>query len=305
MIKNIEKEQIINLIQEYKEFVITGHINNDGDCIGSLNALGEIIKQINPNSKIKVVDDTSQENLYLNVENTFNDEVEFEKSLGIILDTSTRERIFEPKVLECKQTLLIDHHQKGDEFSDYYYTDQSSPATAQILVYMFEKYLNNVSASELMMGILTDTLNFSIRQINAKTFNAASILTNNFDLNIGKINKNINVKDNTFFEELKYCISNMQFNNHHSFVIFNSKIKRQYIPNLLQQLSYVEDSKVYSLYYPISENKYICEFRSFGDVNVFEIAKSFGGGGHLSSSGATIDKETLNDVIEKINTIKY
>lgn len=91
------------------------HIDPDGDTIGSSLALKCLINENFSNINVRISGDKNPSYLSFleqaeNVEDEF-----FNKSLKIVVDTSTIKRIFDKRVV-TKEAIKIDHHHKENEW---------------------------------------------------------------------------------------------------------------------------------------------------------------------------------------------
>ena len=112
MLDNLKK-QILEKIKEFDTIIIHRHIRPDGDCMGSTIGLREILKASFPNKKIYSVGNNESDYLsFLGEEDEIDDSV-YQDALVIIVDTATKERIFDNRYELGKFTIKIDHHIPG------------------------------------------------------------------------------------------------------------------------------------------------------------------------------------------------
>jgi len=185
-------EKIANLIDDNDDFVLTSHVNPDGDSIGSELALYTYI--INKGKKAKVINysETPSNYVFLDEKNVIE---KFEESkhrndlesadVIVVLDTNeySRLRTMEPYIRASKaKKICIDHH-LGDNSKDFnlYFTDVESPATGEILYRFFtetgrENSINYDVALSLYTAIMTDTGSFRFERTTPYTHRAAASL---------------------------------------------------------------------------------------------------------------------------------
>ena len=113
-------ERIIQQIQKSSTFYIFGHIDPDGDCVGSQLALALFLNQLGKKTFLysKGKFERREIKKFQNhFEETF---VPVDKDgVVIIVDCSTPERTgFEDEHLDDFITIVIDHHSSGEAFGD-------------------------------------------------------------------------------------------------------------------------------------------------------------------------------------------
>ena len=99
-------------IEKYTNIVILGHINPDGDCIGSQTALYYAIKAKYPNKKIYFPFAETEYSKFLlpqNYQNEINPTI-FKNSLVIVVDFHEKKRLNNLKIPKDNFVIVIDHH---------------------------------------------------------------------------------------------------------------------------------------------------------------------------------------------------
>ena len=171
--KNISAKEISNLLQKGQKFVITTHINPDGDAIGSAVAMNEYLKEKGKLSQI-VLPGALPENMKFldktNVIKAFDDSLIKEISnsdiiLILDLNDSTRIKPLDTAVLSSNAIkILIDHHLQPKDFADFLFTDSESSSTGELVwrVLNSDPYFNMTKeiADGLYAALMTDTGSF-------------------------------------------------------------------------------------------------------------------------------------------------
>ena len=184
-------QEILKLVKNSENFVITSHVNPDGDSIGSEIAMYLYLKKLGKN--VRVINYSLTPNNYRfldenNIIEKFDEHQHIEVLKGadiiFILDTNeySRIRTMAEYVQQSKaKKICIDHH-LGTERNgfDYYILDTNSPATGEILFNFFE-YSNNITmdkeiAEALYTAIMTDTGSFRFPRTDSDTHKIASKL---------------------------------------------------------------------------------------------------------------------------------
>jgi phosphoesterase RecJ-like protein len=76
-------------------------------------------------------------------------------------------------------------------------------------------------------------------------------------------------------------------------------VKQSDLEGIVSQLRVTQGVEVAVFMYEIGENEYKVSLRASGDVNVSQVAETFGGGGHVKAAGLTMCG-TISDIIEKL-----
>ena len=147
---NTTLSEIAERLSALDDFVICGHINPDGDCLGSQLALCHALRAMGKTAHcVLAKDDPIEANL------TFLpgvDEIEVASeyqgpiSVFIAVDVPTVERIGLAAVLQAKASVrfTIDHHATEGAMSEYNYVDPESPS-ASMLVWEVCKHLDSLT----------------------------------------------------------------------------------------------------------------------------------------------------------------
>ena len=187
--KNVP-EDFLNFIKTGNKFIIAGHKEPDGDCIGSQLALGSALKragkkvylcsagsfdrhEIKPYEKFFLPPSSIDQNI-------------MEGARVIIADCGNMERTGDlAKPLKGLPTALIDHHirenKTGPENPENpVYIDEKVSSTTLLVLYVIEALgmdLNKEEAEYILFGLCTDSGFFRhLDAESAQTFEAAAIL---------------------------------------------------------------------------------------------------------------------------------
>ena len=174
--KEIGLDKTIQLITDSNNILILGHVNPDGDCIGSMAAL-----MLGLRSSGKSVSAWSDELLplkygFIKIDLEKPDQEKlFDFDLIVVLDTAVETRIGAKLDFSHSEIpmLAIDHHVASKNNFDYIYADQSQAATGciiyDILISLNIKITKSI-ADAIYTAIITDTGRFSYSNTNKRTF---------------------------------------------------------------------------------------------------------------------------------------
>ena len=309
------------IILENKSFILTTHVNPDGDAIGSVIAMANFLLQMGKNVSIINCSETPKNYIFLDKEKKIeNYETSLDKKILscdviMVLDTNSGSRLKSMENIVKTSTakkIIIDHHLDEENFCDFYFTDTSLASTGEIVYNlissMTEKFDFNESIStSLYTAIMTDTGSFRYPRTTDKTFFIAADLiskgaspTSTYEnvyenWSLGKISLlGKMLSQIKFFCENKIAIS---FCSKQNFIETNTnEIATDGFTGYLMS---IENIKIGILINELNDGVKI-SFRSKGEIAVNEFAKKFAGGGHKNASGARVFDIRLDEFLPKL-----
>ncbi|MBR2223751.1 MAG: DHH family phosphoesterase, partial [Christensenellaceae bacterium] len=161
-------QQIIDAVKESQRILIVGHVSPDGDCFGSMFALGMELerqgKYVRASAGEGLTDKYNFMRDYLNCCAAKDlDEEDFD--LVIAVDTADDYRvgsILEPIFKKQPLKISIDHHMTNPGFSDINWVEERS-ATGELIYELLKEMdapITVRTANALYAAIMTDTGNF-------------------------------------------------------------------------------------------------------------------------------------------------
>ncbi len=318
-----------NLIVKHQKFILTTHINPDGDAIGSEIAMTEYLRSLG--KEVHIVNNSSIPNNYKfldrNKEIIVYAEAEHHQLVAaadvyLIVDISDWDRL--RRIGQIIKTLpapkiCIDHHHINYNFADIDIIYEEASSTGEI-IYEFltaMKYsIRGATADALYTCILTDTGSFRFSNTTARTHHVASEL----------LNAGVNAK----------AIYNLVYEQ-------NSKSKMALMGEALRNLNYecggrlawfvlsqemfdscqashwdtegfpeiprtIDGVDVSLMFTELDSDKVKVSLRSKGEIVINHIAEKFGGGGHHYAAGALVNKnlsETIPIVLTEIKQLLF
>jgi phosphoesterase RecJ-like protein len=315
-------KKIINLIENNQDFVITSHVNPDGDSIGSEIALYYFLK--NSQKKVNIINYsvTPQNYLFLDKKNIIeiynennHNRVLQNSDVIFILDTNEMQRLRKMaeiiKTSEAK-TVCIDHHlgDNSNEF-DYYCIDTKSPSTGEILYKLFTlsgfESITSDIAVPLYTAIMTDTGSFRFPRTDPETHRITAHLIEN-GADPVEIYSEVYEKSgigrlrllSRFLKRLKLA--------HNERVIYAPIMLRDFketntnvfdTEGFSHHLLSLESAQI-GIIFTQTKKGFKISFRSKDDVSVNRLASEFGGGGHKNAAGAIVTGVKIQPLIKKV-----
>lgn len=302
--------------------IIMGHKHPDYDSIASNIGISKLVQSFN--KKYCIVADRNDPNIskiidtiadFPEYETVFVDPVYAQElltpdTLVIITDASNPELFAARGVYDnASKVVVIDHHaikeSLGDQVLQPSNIDPTASSASELVCEMLELSLKpgTLRAEEaqvLLAGILLDT-QFFARDTGTRTYSACSFLKN-AGAETGRA-RNYFKSNYNQFRAISKIERNMEIYREH-FVISTytdsvsgeNKVTASKAADRLVEIDGISASFVlYTLDSGINLSA-----RSDGSINVINIAKMLGGGGHFQSAGATI-KNSDGDVIYDID----
>lgn len=307
---------IIEKIEKCNNIVLLCHKNPDGDAIGSSLALYYAFKILGKNVDI-VIGDAPKRFSYLKGYSEILSYSDVKYDTAVIVDTATIERVNDISdiLVNVNKKYVIDHHISNTNYGDVNCVFKY-PACCELVYYIIKQLgvpINSDIAEALSTGLLTDTGGFSHSDVLPSTFAMASELSeivNMYDI----YKKALNSITMNQFEIKKIALNNLEFYSDgqiaYSFITKSDMEKTgvdendcSILVNIPMEVDKVEVSILIRKY----DEQCRVSLRSV-NVDVNEILKKFGGGGHKNAAGAILampyyelKEEILKEVGIRVN----
>ena len=287
---------IEQIITKHDIFNIIGHINPDGDTIGSCFALGLAIKKLGKHVNILLGLCPEKYDFLQGKELIYTGDLAYlPAGVLIIVDCADIRRIgMAMELIEPAEfTINIDHHKTNTAFADYNLIDISSAATGEV-VYQLIKHITDIDipiATALYVSILSDTDGFRFPATSWKTMNIIGEL-----MSIGMpfteiYNKIMHTRKFTTVKLFACILTNLELK-------YNNKIAYSYVTmdmlknigatsvELEGMVEYLLGTKGVEVSCIVRETEgdLKISLRST-NIDVAKIASQYGGGGHRFAAG--------------------
>jgi len=293
---------LIKAFEETKDFLILGHEEPDGDCVGSQMALTLFLRRMGKNVEA-INKGPFKKPEIKKYESSFHATIEplqkSSKPLVVILDCSTPDRLGESisSKISGLKTMVIDHHATGSEFGDIRYVDSKAVSTT-LLIYRImlalEEKPDRMEAEFLLLGLCTDTGFFRhLEGGNGEALRLAADLSDvgcslksvHAHLNGGKLLENQKLMGLVLSRTETYWDNKVLVSWEAQDDRSRLGAENRESDSIYQTLQGVVGNEVVILLRAESEGKTSVGLRSRNLVDVAQLAKDFGGGGHIRASG--------------------
>lgn len=302
-----------DMLKGKRRVAMGGHVRPDGDCVGSCMGLYLYLKEQYPSLQtdlyleevpeaFDIIADTDEVKTRIGEQTSYD--------LFISLDCGDIARLGFSGVLfeNAEETLCIDHHISNDAFADYNYIVPHASSTSELVFNLLdEEKISRSVAEALYMGIAHDTGVFQYSCTSPETMEiAAKLMRKGIDGN--------RIIEKTYYEKTyiqnqilgrallesmlimdKKCIVSVI--RKHSMEFFQAKPTD--LEGIVSQLRQTKGVEVAIFLHEIAPQKFKVSLRSKEKVDVSEIAKYYGGGGHVRAAGVVMEGSS-HDVINNI-----
>ncbi len=294
-------------LQNVKNICIIGHVNPDGDCIGSALAVYNYILSNYSDKSVKFYSKNYNEkfsflNGFKNIDENDNEQIIYDLAISVDCASSDRLGDFLPYYKNAKRKIIFDHHETNNLISDNSIILPKMTSTAEVIYGDLDKQKINKQVAEcIFTGLIHDTGVFRYPSVTAETFECAAFLIG-FGINHSKI-----IEDSYYSVSLNQqkitaeviLNSKLAFNNK---IIYSTltndqmkkyKLDKKDIDGIIAHLR--ETSGIIGAFfiYQSGANEYKVSMRSKSEkFDVSKLAQKFNGGGHILASGCTIESNT-------------
>lgn len=304
---------VIKAIKKHSKFLITSHIDIEGDALGSELALASLLRKSGKQAYIVNSDKTPTNYSFLpGVKRIYRglDNRVFEAALVIDCPNKQRTGRVASLIDNEKPIINIDHHISNRNFGKINWVDSCASSAGEMIYHLFELMrvnLDRKDALNIYTAILTDTGSFRHSNTTSRVFRIASDLLK-FGIDPAKIYAKIYESNSAQDAALMAkAVSRISFaaNNRIAWVKIGAlefkKMHRrpEVLDKILDFAKSINTVKVVITFCQIGSRLIKLSLRSKSPINVQKIASRLGGGGHKYASGCTI-KGSLNEAERKV-----
>lgn len=310
-------KQIHELLTNCEHILLVPHKNPDGDACGAVGALGLYLHNIQKKADIFCATQVPKELLSLPLMNTVKtDPKTWDTPYDAIIVCDSGDPVYAgiDSYLKKNNTgtvVVIDHHPTNTYFGDINLVSLTNSSTCEILYEYFTYNKIDITremATSLLCGIIYDTGSFTNSATSKKSLSIAGSL----------VKKGGSMKEvvrclykNKHMNTLKLwgkALSNLYYDEALDIVSMTISIEDMVASGVDEEgadgianfMNALKDGKVHMVFREKPNNSVKVSMRTTrDDVDVAQIAQSFGGGGHKKAAGFTIESP-VKTVYEKI-----
>jgi len=310
-------KEILKSILKANSIAICGHINPDGDSLGSVLSLGLGLESLGKRVYMLNQDDIPPAFQSLPGIDRLLKKINKRVDLAIAVDCSTKEVLGKNLSFfkKAKSILEIDHHLYRKPFGDRRFIDYKASSVGE-LVYLLLKalkiHINRDIAENILVSIIVETNSFRSSKIRPHTLNICAELLSK-GINLNSLMNRLYRRRKESFALSKICLSRCKFlkNRRIAFSIIrrNDFLKtggKDFdLDPIVGEIFLIKGIEIAILFREKNKRILRVSLRSNGNINVAKLAEDYGGGGHFDSAGCYINnnKKTIKEFLSKAEAL--
>ncbi|MCR8642145.1 bifunctional oligoribonuclease/PAP phosphatase NrnA [Paenibacillus sp. N1-5-1-14] len=309
-------QQAADFLRSHDNYVVVAHVQPDGDAAASTAAMGWMLQQLGKSFTMANSCDIPSKFHFLpgvtKIQEGLTGDASCTFPTIISVDCADFSRIGEISALfgESYELLNIDHHPTNDCFGNVHLIQPEAAATVEILYDLAAELnltLDRDFANLIYAGLLTDTGGFRYASTSSKVMRMASEL-----LDLGAQGPELaeRLLERMTVEQmvvLQMALPTLSFSADRQIawliatteLIEASHATNEDLDGLVNYPRNIEGVEVGILFKQRGPDVYKVSLRSAGKVDVAQIAKHFGGGGHVRASGLTMEGD-IDTIMAKL-----
>lgn len=296
-------DKVLEEINKGNKFLIISHVNPEGDAVGSTIGLALALKELGKDVTPYLEDQVPAVYSFLPGVDLVTNKVESDDWYDAVfaVDCGKMERLgkgFE-KIVNRGIIINIDHHTTNDHFGDINIVEPNACAAGELIYDLLNAASIKITrdiAVNLYVAIHTDTGSFKYSASTPEAFRKAGELV---ALGADPWEISQHVYESYPLKRIKLLIHVLETleladgGKIASMVITRNLLNRfqakeDLVEGFVNYARAIEGVEVALLFKETDAGKYKVSFRSKGNINVADVASSFGGGGHVNASGCNI-----------------
>ena len=293
-----------HFINARREFLITAHVDPDGDAVGSCLGLKLALNQLGKSADVVLESPLPATLLFLPESGTIRrpEQIRTRYDAAFVLDSSSPDRagnVAERCLNPGAKVAVIDHHWGNEGFGDIRLVNPESSATAELVYDLIELLRVPISpeiAECLYTGILSDTGGFRFANTSSRTLRVAAKLVER-GANAPRVAEALYAtKTAPSLRILGLALASLETRSDGR--IGAMTISRDMFETagatpedadgIVQYAKSLVGARVGLLVQEVAPNEIRASLRSDGTVDVNAVASRFGGGGHRNAAGLRV-----------------
>ena len=305
-------QAILKAINEGSRFLVASHGNPDGDALASTMALTLALREMGKDAVAYNGDSVTSEMAFLPCVDTLVTELNQNERFdaGFILDSGELRRAGLHLAQHCEMLVNIDHHPHSERFGSIHFVDETACATGALIYRILKVGKHEIStpvATCLYTAILADTGSFRYSNANPEAFRIAADLV---ERGISPWEVASNLYENRPEKRVRLLARALQTltvsncGRYGSISVTEDMFEEtgaeeEHTDGFINYPRSIQGVEVALFFRQISQKEFKIGFRSKGRVDVGQLARELGGGGHHNAAGATM-KGLLEDVRQAV-----
>jgi phosphoesterase RecJ-like protein len=307
-------EAIAKELRDNKRFLLTTHVNPDGDAIGSLGALALVLEDLGKEVVAYCQDEIPGFLRFLPYSERIVREIPGPNGfdVAVVLDCGELDRIGNAAeaLQQVEKIIHIDHHSSSDDFGQLNLVRPECSSTAEILYEIFQAIpasLSSEAAENIYTAILTDTGSFRFANTTARALDIAAemvalgvapdkIASEVYDSMSPERLQLLALSLNTLTLRANGRLATMQVSRR---MLEETKTSVMDTDGFVNYPRGINTAEMAIFFREMDSGKVNVSLRSRGGLNVAEFARNYDGGGHHNAAAFRAEG-SLTAVVEEV-----
>lgn len=305
-------------ILKARTVAISGHMNPDGDSIGSMLALGLALMGMGKKVYMLCQDEIPENYRSLPGADLITKKLIKGVDLAIAVDCSVIDLLGKniPVFKAAKSILEIDHHTYRRAFGDMQLIDHKAAAVGEMVYFILRDLKIKITpgiAENILTSIIVETNLFKLANVRQYTFEVcAELLTDG--VNFSRLAEKVyGPKTRQTMMLLAISVLKAKFlkNNRIMWAVIEKKdlkkvgAKDYEADSIANEMRSIKGVKIAVLFREKDPKTLRVSLRSEGDIDVGRIARNYEGGGHFDIAGCFIpnDKQYMKKILSEVEDL--
>ncbi len=314
-------QAILSTINAGKRFLVASHGNPDGDALASTMALALALREMGKEAVAYNQDGMIGEMAFLPGASTLVSELaEDEKfDAGFILDSGELRRAGNHLAQHCRMLVNIDHHPCSEHFAEIHFVDETASSTGTLIYRVLAAAGHAISppvATCIYAAILADTGSFRYSNADPEAFRVAADLV---ERGVCPWDVAANIYENRPEKRLRLLARALETltvsacGRYGSITVTSSMFAEtgalpEHTDGFINYPRSIRGIEVALFFRQTGPQQFKIGFRSKGRVDVGQLARNLGGGGHHNAAGATLEgslEKVRQSVFSHLDSITF
>ena len=295
-------KEIIEVLRKAPKVALFSHVSPDGDCIGSMLALGLALEKMGKEVSFYNPDPLPSYLMFLPGSSRISQDLPNPQPKTLMFVDCTdfqRVNLSMSEISQESTVLNLDHHISNQFFGHHNWVDVQASASAEIILTLINELgveIDRDMATNLYTAIVTDTGCFQYSNTTAQTHRLTAELLN-VGLDLSSIHHKIfDQKPLAQIKLLQYALNGLEILAEGQLAVMVLSLEdfrkcgadQELSEGLVNHVRSIAGVEVAVLLKEIAPQEIKGGLRSNLWLNVNEIAGQFGGGGHKRAAGCTL-----------------
>jgi len=311
-------QQIEKTIRNHERFLVTSHINPDGDAISSILTISYLLKKLGKTVQVIMADPVPAKFDYLYdvaaIKKTADIPSDFNQEVIIVVDAASLARIGNVDKLFNDDSIVlnVDHHASNELFGQINLIDPAFSSTVEIVYNIYKMFYKDIPteiANMVYTGIICDTGRFLFPNTTSHALALSAAMVENGASPSEISGKIYHRNSQNTIHALAEALSTLEFYFEGKVAVINLGYEHLHpgtnvdTEGFVDYLLSIDGTEVQMFLVEKEPGAYKISIRSRRWVDVNEIARNFGGGGHKRAAGFMIKgdcAEIKTKIMEKL-----